>query len=335
MFQNTRTESLDNTSKDFRLKRSRFEPAYLNLHHRGELLKRAKKAPELLKSCEVCPRVCRINRNTGEPSVCKIGRYSLVSSYFAHFGEENCLRGWQGSGTIFFARCNLKCVFCQNYDISHYNSGNEVTAERLAEMMIELQHQGCHNINFITPEHVVPQIIEAMPIAVELGLKIPIVYNTSAYDSMESMSLLDGIIDIYMPDFKFWGSLLAKRYLKAKDYPEIACQVIREMHRQVGDLTFDENGLALRGLLVRHLVMPGCLSDSNMIFNFLANEISPNTYINIMNQYHPAGEVYSEKYSEVNRRVTADEYKKAVGLAESSGLYRFDNRKKNFYYQDY
>jgi putative pyruvate formate lyase activating enzyme len=196
--------------------------------------------------------------------------------------------------------------------------------------MIELQNQGCHNINFVTPEHVVPQIIEAMPVAVELGLKIPIIYNTSAYDSLESLSLLDGIVDIYMPDFKFWDPQLAKRYLKAKDYPTVACRVIQEMHRQVGDLTFDENGLALRGILVRHLVMPGCLSDSNRIFNFLAGEISPHTYINIMDQYHPAGEVNSEKYSEINRRLTQDEYYKAVVLAESNGLSRFDNRRSFF-----
>ena len=257
--------------------------------------------------------------------ICRTGRYARVSSYFPHHGEEDCLRGWNGSGTIFFSWCNLRCVFCQNYDISHRGEGVEVHPERLARMMLHLQSLGCHNINFVTPEHVVPQVLEALVIAVEGGLRLPIVYNTSAYDSMESLRLLDGVVDIYMPDFKIWDPEKAHRYLKARDYPEVARRVIKEMHRQVGVLKFDEHGLAKRGVLVRHLVMPGDVAGTEHILRFLAAEVAPDTYVNIMAQYYPAGMVSSERYPEINRRITSQEYWRAIRLAEELGL-RLDER---------
>lgn len=314
-------------SPQFVINRSDFEPAYLKLFKSGELKNRIEASLDALKECNICPRVCNINRLENETRVCKTGRYARVSSYFPHFGEEDCLRGWGGSGAIFFSMCSLRCVFCQNYDISHYQEGRETDAERLASMMIKLQRLGCHNINFVTPEHVVPQIIEALPLAVEMGLRIPLVYNTSGYDSLESLRLMDGIVDIYMPDFKFWNANSAKKFLKAKDYPEVARNAIKEMYRQVGNLKFDENGIALRGLLIRHLVMPDCLNQSENIFHFLAEEISPYTFVNIMDQYHPSGKVNGEKFQEINRRTSVQEYEQAVQLARSAGLTRFDQRK--------
>jgi len=314
-------------ARRFMIRAGDFEPAYLKLFQAGGLHRRAEEALKRLECCTVCPRNCKVNRLGGKTAVCKTGRYALVSSYFPHFGEEDCLRGWNGSGTIFFAMCGLKCVFCQNYEISQAGEGREVTPERLAGMMLELQGQGCHNINLVTPEHVVPQILEALPIAVERGLRLPIVYNTSAYDSLDSLSLMDGIVDIYMPDFKFWDPEMAKKYVKAKDYPEVARQAIKEMHRQVGDLIFDENGLAKRGLLVRHLVMPGGIAGTREIMRFLAEEVSPHTYVNIMDQYYPAGQVGFEKYGEINRRISREEYAEAVMVAKEAGLSRFDVRR--------
>jgi len=302
-------------------------PSYLELYETGELEERVNMALADLEECRICPRDCGVNRLKDEWGVCKVGRYALVSSYFPHFGEEDCLRGWRGSGTIFFAMCNLRCVFCQNYDISHYRKGQEVTPEKLADMMIELQNLGCHNINWVTPEHVVPQILETLPIAIRKGLHIPIVYNTSAFDSLESLWLLEGIVDIYMPDFKFWDPELARKYLKARKYPEVARQVIKEMHRQVGDLVIDENGLAVRGLLVRHLVMPGHLQDTLKILEFLATEISSNTYVNIMNQYHPTGQVGNRQYQEINRPLSRKEFLQALHLAQQVGMCRLDKRR--------
>ncbi len=303
-----------------------FEPAYLRLHRSGELAQRAERALERLHDCHVCPRNCGVDRMADKTAACKTGRHALVGSYFPHFGEEDCLRGWRGSGTIFFSLCNLRCVFCQNYDISQAGQGMETPPERLAEMMLELQAQGCHNINFVTPEHVVPQVLEALPLAVQGGMRLPIVYNTSAYDSMDSLELLDGIVDIYMPDFKFWDDRLSLRYLKAKDYPEAARRAVQEMHRQVGDLTFDERGLAKRGLLVRHLVMPGEIAGVREIMRFLAEEISVDTYVNVMGQYYPAGKVSGEKYEEINRNVTQMEVDRALRAARQAGLRRIDQR---------
>lgn len=302
-----------------------FEPAYLALHRRGELQRRAEEAVAGLAACYVCPRDCGVNRLADKTAACKNGRYAQVASYFAHFGEEDCLRGWRGSGTIFFGMCNLRCVFCQNFDISQAQKSVEVGPAELAAIMLELQRSGCHNINFVTPEHVVPQILEALPLAVEAGLRLPLVYNTSAYDSLESMRLLDGVIDIYMPDFKLWNPKVTLRYLKAKDYAEAAGRVIKEMHRQVGPLKFDKDGLAKRGVLLRHLVMPGLLDETRQIFNFLSEEIGPELYMNLLDQYYPAGKVSANKYAEINRGLTTLEFKAARQLAREAG-FRLDER---------
>jgi putative pyruvate formate lyase activating enzyme len=301
-----------------------FEPAYLALHRSGELRRRAAEAVERLRHCLVCPRDCGVDRIADKTAACHTGRYAQVSSYFAHFGEENCLRGWAGSGTIFFSMCNLRCVFCQNYDISQAERGPETPPHRLAEMMLELQDTGCHNINFVTPEHVVPQIIEALSIAADRGLRLPIVYNTSGYDSMDSLHLLDGIVDIYMPDFKFWDSALSLRYVKAKDYPDAVRRGIREMHRQTGPLKVDENGLAKRGVLVRHLVMPGEIAGTESIMRFLAGEVSSDTYVNVMDQYYPAGRVNGTQFVEINRRIEGDEIFRALDAARAAGLWRIE-----------
>ncbi len=301
-------------------------PRYVRLNETGELERRVQKALEGLKNCRVCPWDCDIDRLADETKVCRTGRYARVSSCFAHFGEENCLRGWKGSGTIFFAWCNLRCVFCQNHDISQAESGVEVSPEQLAGMMLELQSAGCHNINFVTPEHVVPQILEALPIAIRDGLRLPIVYNTGGFDSLESIQLMNGIVDIYMPDFKYWFPDKAKRYLKTDKYPETARQAFIEMHRQVGVLKLDEKGLARRGVLVRHLVMPEGLDDTREIMRFLSNTLSPDTYVNIMAQYRPEAKVSRDKYSELNRGVRIDEMKEAYRLAQEAGLHRFDVR---------
>ena len=307
-----------------------FEPAYLALARTGELSERAASARRELEDCCACPRNCHVNRWTGQTRVCGTGRYARISSAFPHLGEEDCLRGWNGSGTIFFSLCNLHCVFCQNWDISQQPSGEEYTAEEIARMMLALQRAGCHNINFVTPEHVVPQVIEAIVAAVPSGLRLPIVYNTSGYDALSSLKLLDGIVDIYMPDFKFWNAESARRLSKAKDYPERAREAIAEMHRQVGPLKFGPDGVARRGVLVRHLVMPGQVAESAEIFRWLAREVSPDTYVNIMGQYRPAYEVGriardgQPQYADINRRPTPEELSAAHRAARTAGLWRFD-----------
>ncbi len=310
-----------------------FEPAYLTRHRNGELQDRAVAALKELEDCCACPRNCHINRTVDDTKVCNTGRYARVASVFPHFGEEDCLRGWKGSGTIFFSLCNLRCVFCQNWDISQKASGRECSPGAIAEMMLELQALGCHNINFVTAEHVVPQVIEAIAAAAPMGLRLPIVYNTSAYDSMKSLRLLDGLIDIYMPDFKFWERETAKRLAKAKDYPERARDAIAEMHRQVGPLRFGTDGLARRGVLVRHLVMPGQSAEAAAIFHWLAEELSPDTYVNIMGQYRPeyqVGEIArdgSRKYGDVQQRPVPTEMEDAYAAACGAGLWRFDERR--------
>jgi putative pyruvate formate lyase activating enzyme len=303
------------------------EPAYLKIFQSGELERRVESAIASLEKCRVCPWNCEIDRLADRTKVCRTGRYARVGSYFPHFGEEDCLRGWNGSGTIFFSWCNLRCVFCQNFDLSQQGEGREVRPGELAEMMLTLQAKGCHNINFVTPEHVVPQILEALPLAIRGGLRLPIVYNTSAYDSLESIRLMEGIVDVYMPDFKFWDQELSKRYVKARDYPDAARAAIKEMHRQVGPLVFDRFGLARRGLLVRHLVMPGGTAGTEAIMRFLATEISPDTYVNIMAQYYPAGKVDADNYPEINRMVAPDEYQDALRIAIEAGLTRLDQRR--------
>jgi len=308
--------------------RSEFSPAYLSTWKSGRLAAKVEEALEELHVCRVCPRDCDVDRLADERAICKTGRWARVASAFPHHGEEGCLRGYRGSGTIFFSHCNLRCVFCQNYDISWEGSGREVAAEELAALMLELQDLGCHNINFVTPEHVVPQVLEALQIAVGKGLRLPLVYNTSGYDSLRSIELLDGVVDIYMPDFKFWDSDTARRLALAEDYPDRARDALRAMHRQTGDLVFDEEGIALRGLLVRHLVMPEGLAGTRGVMGFLARELSPDTYVNIMGQYSPAGQVVRRprQYSEIGRRITRQEYREAFEIAVEEGLHRFDHR---------
>jgi putative pyruvate formate lyase activating enzyme len=240
------------------------------------------------------------------------------------------LRGWKGSGTIFFSGCNLRCVFCQNFDISWQVRGRPTTPPRLAAMMLELQAEGCHNINFVTPEHVVPQIVEALPPAIEGGLRLPLVYNTSAYDSMESLELMDGVVDIYMPDFKYWDSERARKYSRAPDYPEVARRTIKEMYRQVGDLVIDEHGVAKRGVLIRHLVMPEDIAGTWEVMDWIARELSPTTYVNVMAQYYPAGKVSRTEYAEINRPVTSAEYERALDGAWRAGLKRLDSRRPSY-----
>ena len=303
------------------------KPPYVSLHRSGELGRRATRALELLGSpCRVCPRLCSVDRLSDERGLCRIGRRAMVASHFPHFGEENCLRGWKGSGTIFFSGCNLRCVFCQNFDVSWKVQGEEASAERLASMMLELQAIGCHNINFVTPEHVVPQILEALPLAVEGGLRLPIVYNTSAYDSPDSLELMDGVVDVFMPDLKLASPEATRRYLGKREYAEVAMRNVREMNRQVGELVLDERGLARRGLIVRHLVMPGLLDETEQVLRFVAEELGPGTYVNLMGQYYPAGKV--ERYEEINRRPELAELQRAFESADELGLKRLDQRSR-------
>jgi putative pyruvate formate lyase activating enzyme len=314
-----------------------FTPSYLNDDVLSTIDQRVAAALQELASCSACPRDCRINRLEDEMKVCSTGRYARVTSAFPHLGEEDCLRGWRGSGTIFFAMCNLRCVFCQNWDISQSaGRGRALSPAGLADLMLELQDHGCHNVNFVTPEHVAPQVVEALAVAIDRGLRLPIVYNTSAYDALSSLKLMDGLVDIYMPDFKFWSPGTAKRLAKAKDYPDRARDAIREMHRQVGVLRFTPDGIACRGVLVRHLVMPGQLDETRAIFRWLADTLSPDTYVNIMGQYRPQYEVGSiaaegrrdagsVRYAEINRPPTPRELREAYEAARAAGLWRFDN----------
>jgi putative pyruvate formate lyase activating enzyme len=305
-----------------------WRPSYLTLHATGELEDRARRALALLGEtrCRVCPRLCKVDRLADHPGLCRVGRQAVVASHFPHFGEEDCLRGHRGSGTIFFSGCNLRCVFCQNHEISWQLQGERVTPARLAHMMLELQELGCHNINWVTPEHVVPQILEALPLAVDAGLRLPTVYNTSAYDSPESLELMDGVVDVYMPDFKLWSSDLTRRYLAKRDYAEVARHSVREMHRQVGALVTDERGMAQRGLIVRHLVMPGLLGETEAILRFIAAELGPGTYINLMAQYYPAGR--TSEFPEIDRHLYRDEFERALELADEFGLRRLDERSR-------
>jgi putative pyruvate formate lyase activating enzyme len=298
-------------------------PAYLALLENGELERRVLRALDALGDCTCCPRACHADRLEDEREYCRTGRLARVASWSPHFGEEDPLRGSSGSGTIFFSQCNLRCVFCQNHDISQKNEGSEVSAGELAAMMLELQARGCHNINFVTPSHVVPQLVEAIHVAADSGLRVPLVYNSSAHDAMKSLDLMDGIIDIYMPDFKIWDPEQAKRLLEAGDYPEEARRAIREMHRQVGDLVMDDKGVAVRGLLVRHLVMPDGVEESRAILDWLAKEVSPNTWVNVMGQYRPAHR--AAHYEEIDRPVFASEVEDAREHAARLGL-RLDVR---------
>jgi len=314
-----------------RFRVSEFEPAYVALSAAGALEERADRARAQLVDCRLCPRVCGVNRLQGETRFCRTGAQARVSSAFAHHGEEDCLRGARGSGTIFFSFCNLRCVFCQNADISHAGQGTEVSSGEIAATMLGLQQAGCHNINLVTPSHVVPQLLEATALAARAGLHLPLVYNTNAYDRVETLRLLDGVVDIYMPDAKFSGEGSARRLSKARDYPEVARAAIVEMHRQVGPLSFGPDGLARRGVLVRHLVMPGHTDDSAATMRFLAS-VSEDTWVNVMAQYGPANLVPTARkgtalrYAEIARRPQRLEIEAVFAAATAAGLWRFDAR---------
>ncbi|MDH3390922.1 MAG: radical SAM protein [Desulfobulbaceae bacterium] len=300
------------------------QSGYLALYREGKLDGRIAEAQQRLSPCRVCPRHCKVDRLSDEKGICQTGVKAVVSSYAPHFGEETPLVGSGGSGTIFFTHCNLLCIFCQNYEISHLGQGIETDPGQLAAMMLSLQRQGCHNINFVTPSHVVSQILAALPKAIEKGLTVPLVYNSSGYDSLETLKLLEGIIDIYMPDFKFWDKESAKRYAKAPDYPEVAQKAILEMYRQVGDLVMGDEGVAVKGLLVRHLVMPGSLEETREILRFLAREVSADTYVNVMDQYRPCGEACH--CPPIDRTLAGGEYQQALKLARDAGLQRLDEK---------
>ncbi len=311
------------------------EGRYLQAMRTGVLEERIRRGWEVLGACTLCPRQCGVDRISDERGFCRIGRLAEVASYGPHFGEESVLVGTGGSGTIFFCGCNLLCSFCQNYQISQATdvACRPVEDHELAAMMLALQEKGCHNINFVTPTHVVPQILAALPLAIEAGLRIPLVYNCGGYESVESLKLLDGIIDIYLPDAKFWDQESGARYAHAPDYPEKMRAALTEMQRQVGDLRvgtggggsgIEAYGLAEEGLLVRHLLMPGGLQEAKAIFRFLAKEISVNCYLNIMDQYRPCGEFAG--LTETAATITVDMYKQAIKAAEDEGLHRFDRR---------
>lgn len=296
--------------------------AYLELYHRGKLKERTEAAKSLLQSCQVCPLHCGINRLKNEVGKCRTPRQAIVSSYGSHFGEEAPLVGRHGSGTIFFANCNLRCLFCQNYSVSQLGEGEMVSKEELAYMMLSLQAKGCHNINLVSPTHVVPQILEALKIAVERGLDLPLVYNTGGYDPVETLKLLDGIVDIYMPDMKYSDEKIAQELSGIKNYPQVNKAAVKEMYRQVGDLQINEEGIAQRGLLLRHLVLPHGLAGTEEIVNFVSKEISPNTYINIMAQYRPCYKAHD--IPSLARPISTAELQEAVKLAHQAGLSRLD-----------
>lgn len=283
---------------------------------------RVHRAREHLQRCDLCPRGCHVNRLlTTRGAACRTGERAKIYSAGPHHGEERPLSGWNGSGTIFLSWCSLTCVFCQNWEISHRGEGHEVTAGELADLMLGLQEAGCHNINFVTPSHVVAQILAAVEIAANRGLRLPLVWNSGGYDSPEALVLLDGVIDLYMPDMKFADSAIARKYLGAEDYAEVNRAAVKEMHRQVGDLVIVA-GVARRGLLVRHLVLPGNLAGTDQILAFLAQEISIDTYLNLMNQYRPC--CRADKYPPLDRRPTHTEMAAVRAMAEALGLRRLD-----------
>jgi putative pyruvate formate lyase activating enzyme len=300
-----------------------FRPAYLDLHERGELARRAEAALARLASCDICPRQCAVNRLQDERDACNTGRLAMVSSMGPHFGEEAPLVGSRGSGTIFFAGCNLGCAFCQNADISQLCHGEEAGAEELARMMLGVQRMGCHNLNLVTPTHVTAQVLEALVHAAEGGLNIPIVYNCGGYEALETLALLDGVVDIYMPDFKYTVAAAGERLSGVPDYPEVAKAALTEMFRQVGDLTWDEHGVARRGLLVRHLVLPEDQAGTAEAMRFLAG-LSIETYVNVMDQYRPCHRIHDDPL--LSRGLTGREYETAVKAAQDAGLTRLDDR---------
>jgi putative pyruvate formate lyase activating enzyme len=298
-----------------------FTPAYLQLPS-GELSDKVREAEEILRECTLCPRECNVDRTAGEKGFCRTVDKPFISSYSPHFGEEKPLVGRFGSGTIFMGNCNLGCIFCQNYSISHLGEGIVMSFEKLADVMLSLQNEGCHNINFVTPTHQMPMLLRSLLIASKKGLRLPIVYNCGGYESLHAIQLLEGVVDIYMPDFKYADPAMAKKYSGAENYPEVARAALKEMHRQVGDLLTDKRGIAMRGLLVRHLVLPEGIAGTAEIVKFIAEEISKNTYINIMDQYHPCFKAFD--HPPLNRRITAKEYTDALNMAIKAGIKRID-----------
>jgi len=296
-----------------------FKPSYLKLLESNELDKKIKELYSILECCELCPRKCHVNRLKGERGFCKSGKELMISSFGPHFGEEPELVGTHGSGTIFLTNCNLLCVYCQNYEISHLGEGREVSLEEAAEMMLTLQKIGCHNINLVTPTHFAPQLVKAIKIAAEKGLKLPIVWNCSGYENVEVIKILDGIVDIYMPDIKYSNSESARKYSRAKDYFERCKEAVKEMHRQVVDLKIDERGIAYRGLIIRHLVLPNDLAGSEKVLEFVAS-LSKDSYVNIMDQYTPCWKAF--EFKELSRPITASEYLKVIKIAKKLGLHR-------------
>jgi putative pyruvate formate lyase activating enzyme len=300
-----------------------WEPAYLKLERGGELRARERALKEIYRSCRLCPRRCGVNRARWEIGVCSSTSRAKVYSAHAHFGEERPLVGRGGSGTIFFSNCNLLCLYCQNWEISHRGDGSYVSDDRLGELMVDVQRRGCHNINVVTPTHTVPNIVAALRHAIGRGLRAPVVYNCGGYESLEVIQLLDGIVDIYLPDYKYTDGAMAAKYSQgAADYPEAAAAAIREMHRQVGEVVVDENGVALRGLMIRHLVLPQNIAGTDRFVKWVARELTPGTYVNIMAQYRP--EHRAREFPELSRRLTPEEYRHAVRWAQEAGLTRLD-----------
>jgi putative pyruvate formate lyase activating enzyme len=303
---------------------SNFEPAYLRLERSGELARREKELWEIYRKCRLCPRKCEVNRLAGESKTCEAANEVRVSAAGAHRGEERPLVGRYGSGTIFFSHCNLRCCFCQNWEIAHRGDGGDIDHLTLARSMLRLQNRGCHNINLVTPSHMVPHIVRALRLAIAAGLRLPLVYNTGGYDAVETLRLLDGVVDIYMPDFKFQDGHLSHRYCaEARDYPRVAAAAIKEMHRQVGKLRLDERGVAMRGLLVRHLVMPYNLAGTDRFVRWVAKELSPDTYVNLMDQYGPEHKAY--EYPELARPLRSREFAQALAWAYEARLTNLDH----------
>lgn len=303
---------------------------YRHLLDSGELVNRVKEAYSRLACCDLCAHACGVDRLSGELGNCQTGEKARLSSFGPHMGEEDPLRGYRGSGTIFFTRCNLRCQYCQNYDISQSDAGNLIEPEDLAEIMLELQEYGCHNINFVSPSHVIPQILAGVLIAAQAGLLLPLVFNTGGYDSLQSLNLLSGVIDIYMPDMKYADPEIAQRYSRIPDYPRVNQAAVIEMHRQVGDLLLDSNGIAIRGLLVRHLVLPNGLAGTDQVVRFLSEKISPLTYLNLMDQYRPSYQAH--RYPELNRPISREEYQAAIHMAKAAGLTRLDQCQSRSYW---
>lgn len=303
--------------------KKKFQAAYLQAEREGKLRKLEKDLWEMFGGCRCCPRRCGADRLAGATGVCRSDARLEVHGAAPHFGEERPLVGFGGSGTIFFSHCNLLCCFCQNWQINHQGDGNFINHDELADMMLGLQQRGCHNVNLVTPTHVVPHIVKALRLAIARGLMIPLVYNTNGYDSLDVITMLDGIVDIYLPDFKYMNGNLSARYASgASDYPEVAAAVIKEMHRQVGVLQMDKSGVAQRGLIIRHLVMPENIAGTDRFVRWVAGELSADTFVNIMAQYHPAHKAYD--YPELSRRVTRAEWLQAMAWAREAGLHHLD-----------